>query len=100
MRQCHCSHKGMGIGIHCWAGHFHVCKMFFQVLFLSSSVHHLEVVLGNLLLHLSVLVCCLDPGHGISVKVQDGLLVYDPMLIPRHLRFSLYSGAVITEGLM
>ena len=27
-------------------------------------------------------------------------LVYSPMLIPRQLRFSLYSGAVITEGLM
>ena len=25
-------------------------------------------------------------------------LVYSPMLIPRQLRFSLYSGAVITEG--
>ena len=28
------------------------------------------------------------------------LLVYSPVLIPRQLRFSLYSGAVITEGLM
>ena len=43
---------------------------------------------------------------GISVKqinikgVFDGWLVYSPMLIPRQLRFSLYSGAVITEGLM
>ena len=27
-------------------------------------------------------------------------LIYSPMLIPRQLRFSLYSGAVITEGLM
>ena len=27
-------------------------------------------------------------------------LVYGPMLIPRQLRFSRYSGAVITEGLM
>ena len=35
-----------------------------------------------------------------SVKVQNGWLVYDPMLIPRQLRFFLYSGAVITEGLM
>ena len=26
--------------------------------------------------------------------------VYGPMLIPRQLRFSLYSGAVITEDLM
>ena len=36
------------------------------------------------------------------VKVQniDVWLVYSPMLIPRQLRFSLYSGAVITEGLM
>ena len=30
----------------------------------------------------------------------DGWLVYGSMLIPRQLRFSLYSGAVITEGLM
>ena len=30
----------------------------------------------------------------------DVWLVYDPMSIPRQLRFSLYSGAVITEGLM
>ena len=22
MRQCHCSHRGMGIDIHCWVGHF------------------------------------------------------------------------------
>ena len=29
-----------------------------------------------------------------------GWLVYDPTSIPRQLRFSLYSGAVITEGLM
>ena len=43
----------------------------------------------------------------IYLKVQwDGgieyvcLLVYSPMLIPRQLRFSLYSGAVITKGLM
>ena len=44
----------------------------------------------------------------IVVKVQKGMwgieyvywLVYSPMLIPRQLRFSLYSGAVITEGLM
>ena len=34
-------------------------------------------------------------------KVQNGmLLVYGPMLAPRQLRFSLYSGVVITEGLM
>ena len=32
------------------------------------------------------------------VKVQDEWLVYSPMLIPRQLRFPLYSGAVITEG--
>ena len=37
-----------------------------------------------------------------SVEVQNRYvwLVYDPILIPRQLRFSLYSGAVITEGLM
>ena len=35
-----------------------------------------------------------------GVKVQNVWLVYGPMLIPRQLRFSLYSGAVITEGLM
>ena len=29
-----------------------------------------------------------------------GWYMYSPMLIPRQLRFSLYSGAVITEGLM
>ena len=63
MRQHHCSHKGMGAGICCWVGHFRVCKKFFQVLFLLTSVHHLVVLLGNLLPHLSVLVCCLDPGH-------------------------------------
>ena len=34
------------------------------------------------------------------VKAQNVWLVYGPMLIPRQLRFSLYSGAVITEGLM
>ena len=34
------------------------------------------------------------------LKVQNGWLVYSPMLIPRQLRFSLHSGAVITEGLM
>ena len=34
----------------------------------------------------------------INVKVQYGWLVYDPMLLPWQLRFSLYSGAVITEG--
>ena len=28
-----------------------------------------------------------------------GWLVYDPTSIPRQLRFSFYSGAVITEGL-
>ena len=30
----------------------------------------------------------------------EWLVPYGPMLIPRQLRFSLYSGAVITEGLM
>ena len=32
------------------------------------------------------------------VQVQNEWLVYSPMLIPRQFRFSLYSGAVITEG--
>ena len=32
--------------------------------------------------------------------VYDVWLVYDPTSTPRQLRFSLYSGAVITEGLM
>ena len=39
----------------------------------------------------------------IGCVVQDMMyvwLVYDPTSIPRQLRFSLYSGAVITEGLM
>ena len=36
----------------------------------------------------------------INVKVQNVWLVYGLMLIPRQLSFSLYSGAVITEGLM
>ena len=71
MRQYYCSHKGMGIDIHCWVNHFHVCKMFFQVLYLSSNVHRLWVLFGNLLPHLSVLVCCvlvccLDPGHSLN----------------------------------
>ena len=40
--------------------------------------------------------------HFKCVKVQIGCVVgiCSPMLIPRQLRFSLYSGAVITEGLM
>ena len=62
--------------------------MFFQVLFLSSSAYRLDVLFGNLLHHLSILVSCLDPGHGTSVKVQDivGIwLVYDPTSIPRQL---------------
>ena len=53
-----------------------------------------------------------NPSTMGSVKVQNiGLLVgieyvccfliiCSPVLIPRQLRFSLYSGAVITEGLM
>ena len=41
-----------------------------------------------------------EPPQAPSVKVQYGWLVYDPMSIPRQLRFSLNSGAVITEGLM
>ena len=38
----------------------------------------------------------------LDVKVQIGCVVgiCSPMLIPRQLRFFLYSGAVITEGLM
>ena len=104
MKQCHCSHKGMDIGISCVVIHFHVCKKFFQVLALMSSVHHPVVPSENLLplplSCLSILECCLDPGHSTSVKVQDGWLVYSPMVIPRQLRFSLYSGAVITESLM
>ena len=43
----------------------------------------------------------------LAVKVQNVWLVgiewlipNGPMLVPRQLRFSLYSGAVITEGLM
>ena len=79
MRQCHCSHKGMGIGIHYLVVHFRVCKKFFQALSLMSNVGHLVVLLGNLLPHLgclSILECCLDPGHSTSVKVQIGWLVY------------------------
>ena len=126
MRQCPCSHKGMDVGISYLVIHFCVCKKFFQVLYLMSNVHHLVVPLENLLPHhlhclgilgccldldhhlnsWSILECCLDPGHGTSVKVQDEgleyvcLLVYSPVLIPRQLRFPLYSRAVITEGLM
>ena len=73
MRQCHCSHKGMGVGIHYSVIHCHVCKKFFQALSLMSNVRHLVVLLGNLLLHLdclSILECCLDPGHSTSVNVQ------------------------------
>ena len=104
MRECHCSHKGMDVCRSYLVVHFCVCKKFFQVLSLMSNVCHLVVPLENLLpLHLdclSILECCLDPGHGTSVKVQYVWLVCSPMLIPRQLRFSLYSGAVITEGLM
>ena len=70
MRQWHCSHKGMDIGISYLVVHFHVCKKFFQVLSLMSSVHHLVVLLENLLpLHLdclSILECSLDPGHHLN----------------------------------
>ena len=42
MRQWCYSHKGMGIDIHCWVTHFHVCKMFlsgtFSVVQCSSSI--------------------------------------------------------------
>ena len=78
MRQCHCSHKGMGVGIHYLVIHFHVCKNFFQVLYLMFNVRHLVVLLENLLPHLGclrILECCLDPGHSTSVKVQIGVLV-------------------------
>ena len=82
MRQGHCFHKGMDVGIRCWVSHFHVCKKFFQVLFLPSSVCHLEVLFGNLLPHLTVLVCCLDPGHGTSVNVEnEGFLWYKICLL-------------------
>ena len=48
---------------------------------------------------------CLDispfiPLTNVKVQEYDVWLVYDPTSIPRQLRFSLYSGAVITEGLM
>ena len=48
---------------------------------------------------------CLDispfiPLTNVKVQEYDVWLVYDPSSIPRQLRFSLYSGAVITEGLM
>ena len=91
MRQCHCSHKGIDVGISYLVVHFHVCKKFFWVLSLMSNVHHLVVLLENLLPHhldclgilwccldpghhlncWSILECCLDPGHGTSVKVQN-----------------------------
>ena len=51
-----------------------------------------QVLLCRALFH------CKVSCHGTSVKVQNGWLVYGPMLVPRQLRFSLYSGAVITEG--
>ena len=44
-----------------------------------------------------VLSHCEVSCHGTSVKVQNVLLC-ETMLIPWQLRFSLYSGAVITEG--
>ena len=70
MRQCHCSHKGMDVGISYLVVHFCVCKKFFQVLSPMSNVHHLVVPLENLLpLHLdclSILECCLDPGHHLN----------------------------------
>ena len=41
------------------------------------------------------------PGSEKIVKVQRWFVgICSPMLIPRQLRFSLYSGAVITEDLM
>ena len=36
----------------------------------------------------------------VGIRYDGVWLVYDPTSIPRQLRFSLYSGAVITEGLM
>ena len=45
-------------------------------------------------------LCATIDQCGNAVKVQDVWLVYGLMLIPRQRRFFLYSGAVITEGLM
>ena len=36
----------------------------------------------------------------VLVVYDPGYILYIPMLVPRQLRFSLYSGAVITEGWM
>ena len=66
MKQCHCSHKGMDIGISYLVVHFHVCKKFFQVLYLMSNIRHLVVLLENLLPHLSILECCLHPGYHLN----------------------------------
>ena len=67
MKRCHCSHKDMDIDISCVVIHFHVCKKFFQVLALMSSACHSVVPSENLLplqLNcLSILECCLGPGH-------------------------------------
>ena len=38
-------------------------------------------------------------GSGCVIGIE-WLVPYGPMFIPRQLRFSLYSGAVITEGLI
>ena len=48
MKQCHCSHKVMDIGISCVVIHFHVCKKFFWVLALMSSSSELSEYTGVL----------------------------------------------------
>ena len=48
MKQCHCSHKGMDIGISCVVIHFHVCKRFLQVLPPMSIACHQVVPFKNL----------------------------------------------------
>ena len=37
-------------------------------------------------------------GIMLCISMMYGMYVCSPMLIPRQLRFSLYSGAAITEG--
>ena len=79
MKQCHCSHKGMDIGINCVVIHFRVCKKFFQVLSPMSSAHHPVVPFENLLpLHLSclnMLECCLRNGQYLSWSISSATLV-------------------------
>ena len=85
MKQCHCSHKGMDIGISYLVVHFHVCKKFFQVLSPMSSVHHLVVPLENLLLlHLScwnMLECWLGYGLYQSWRIGIGILVCQEFVV-------------------